>query len=101
MNSEELPGHMQFASQALKKLDAICRDTGLTRQGLALGYARDSYPNAKILFGAETPEQVKDSVNAFSNAYEEGLLKKVREAFPNINKRIPKPVFMGAIICRF
>jgi len=93
MSVKELPGHMQFVAPVLKRLDGLCRDAGLTRQGLALGYARYAYPYAKILFGVETPEQVEENMVYWNENVPIAIIDHVREVFDNVDERILNPVF--------
>ena len=93
MSVEELPRHMQFAAPLLIKLDEFCRDSGLTRQGLALGYARYAYPYSKILFGAETLEQVEENMFYWNENLPAAVVDHVREVFDNVDEQILNPVF--------
>ena len=93
MSVEELPEHMRFATPFLKRLDKFCRDSGLTQQGLALGYARYAYPYSKILFGVETPEQVEENVVYWNESLPVDVVDHVREVFDNVDEQILNPVF--------
>ena len=62
MSAEQLPKHMSFALPVLKRINALSMDTRLTMQELALGYVKRAYPNAKIIFGAETTRQVEENL---------------------------------------
>ncbi len=93
MSVEELPRHMQFATPLLIKLDEFCRCSGLTRQGLALGYVREAYQDAKIIFGAESPAQVKENIIYWNESLPVDMVGRVREAFDNVEERILNPVF--------
>jgi len=93
MSVKELPRDMQFAAPVLKRLDKLCRDSGLTRQSLALGYAKRAYPYSKILFGVETPEQVEENVAYWNGNLPVAAVDHVREVFDNVDERILNPVF--------
>jgi len=95
MRVEELPGHMKFAVSALKRMDTLCNDARLTRQGLALGYVREAYPNAKILFGAEAPGQVEENMVCWNESLHVNIIARVQKAFDNIEEQILNPVFWG------
>ena len=91
MGVEELPKHIQFAAPVLEMLDEICSETGLTRQGLALGYARYAYPNSKILFGVETPEQIEENIAYWNEELPVQVIEHVKKVFNNVEERILNP----------
>lgn len=59
MEPFELSGKMRFAKTALDTLDSFCLARDLDKQSFLLHYLLLRYPEAVILFGAETVEQVK------------------------------------------
>ena len=91
MSVEELPKHMQFAAPVLKMLDELCSDSGITRQGLALGYAKYAYPNSKILFGVETPDQLEENIVYWNENLPVAVIDHVKEVFNNVEERILNP----------
>jgi len=93
MRAEQLPKHMSFALPVLKELELLSIDTGLTTQRLALGYVKKAYPNAKILFGAETPWQVEENVGMWRRNFQEDFVEQARELFDDIEERVLNPVF--------
>lgn len=93
MSVEELPKHMQFAAPVLEKLDELCSDSGLTRQGLALGYAKYAYPDSKILFGVETPEQLEENIAYWNKELPFYVIDHVQQVFNNVEERILNPAF--------
>ena len=92
MSAEQLPKHMSFALPILKKIKALSIDTGLTTQELALCYVKRAYPDAKILFGAETPKQVEENVGIWRRNPQEDFGKQAREMFDEIEERVLNPV---------
>ena len=92
MPLENLPPRMAFASPALATLQFLADSAGISRHQLALGYVRDAYPDAKIVFGAETPEQVWGNVDAWLTPLSEGIIEQIRERFKDINPKILNPV---------
>ena len=91
MSVEELPKHIQFAAPVLKKLDKLCSDLGLTRQGLALGYARHAYPYSKVLIGVETPEQLEENIAYWNEELPVYVIHHVQKVFTNVEERILNP----------
>jgi aryl-alcohol dehydrogenase-like predicted oxidoreductase len=62
MSPDELPEKMEFARSTLEKLVSISQEFGMSRQEIALSYLKMVMPKAQIIFGAETPGQVKENV---------------------------------------
>jgi aryl-alcohol dehydrogenase-like predicted oxidoreductase len=91
MKLEELPPNMDFARPVLKALEQLSREFAMTRQEMALGYVKLRFPNARVIFGAETPEQVKSNVASWATEPPESFLRKVDEIFSNVDKRAINP----------
>jgi aryl-alcohol dehydrogenase-like predicted oxidoreductase len=92
MNPEEIPTNMAFAKPLLKKLEFLASDLGLTRQEIALGYLKSGMPNAHVIFGAETQNQVKENVISWQKRIPESLINQVRAIFPNVSEHILNPL---------
>jgi aryl-alcohol dehydrogenase-like predicted oxidoreductase len=93
MSVDKLPTHIQFTAPVLITLDKLCQELGLTRQALALGYAKHAYPHAQIVFGVETPEQVEENMVYWNENVPPTMVDHVREVFNNLDERILNPVF--------
>ncbi|NQT47407.1 MAG: aldo/keto reductase [Chloroflexi bacterium] len=91
MDIEDLPPSMLFASRTLGTFKSLAEKVGVSRQHLALGYSREAYPNAKILFGAETPEQVRTNLLRWGNALPEWVVTEAKETFRDVQKDILNP----------
>ena len=91
MDSERVPPKMQFAVEVLRKLEALSRETGLSKQDLAVGYVRQAYPQAKIVFGVETPKQIRDNLKSWGRTLPEGCIERVQEEFGDVEERILNP----------
>ena len=91
MSPEELPKHMRFALPVLEKLESLSIDTGLEMQELALFYVKKAYPNAKIIFGAETLRQVEENVGMWRRNPQEDFVEQARELFDEIEQRVLNP----------
>jgi aryl-alcohol dehydrogenase-like predicted oxidoreductase len=92
MDPEEIPTNMAFARPLLKKLEFLASDLGLTRQEIALGYLKSGMPNAHVIFGAETQNQVKENVISWQKKIPESLVNQIRAIFPNVSENILNPV---------
>ena len=91
MDSEEVPPGLQFAVEVLEKLRYFSHEIGLSRQDLALGYVRQAYPQAKVVFGVETLVQIKDNLKSWEGLFPLGLVDLARKKFNNLENRILNP----------
>lgn len=92
MDLDELPGRMEFARPILERLVSISKKFGMTRQEIALGYLKAKVPNACIIFGAETPEQVEENVASWRKTFPGSLVAHLQEIFISVDERILNPV---------
>ncbi len=81
MEPAALPPGLAAAAGFLDRYRGLCRRFGLSPRTLALAYARERYPEACILFGAETPAQVLQNVADWNHVLPHGAMTAVEAAF--------------------
>jgi len=86
-----LPEKMDFTAPILRRLETFTQEIGLPKTDLALGYVKNAYPNARILFGVETVAQLKDTLRSWQQTLPPDVLDRVREEFLCIDERILNP----------
>lgn len=91
MNAAEIPEKMAYARPVLEKLESLSAKTGLTRQELALGYIRAEMPNAGIVFGADSPEQVRENKACWERTPPSSLISRIKKDFDDVDERILNP----------
>jgi len=91
MNSREIPEEMDFARPILEKIESLAKGFGLSRQEMALGYIKSEIPTAKVVFGAETKEQVAENLAAWQKGVPTGLSEKIMVSFSIVSERILNP----------
>ncbi len=69
MKPEDLPANMAFVKPTLNKIDNLCAQYKYTRQKMALLYIKGKYPQARIIFGAETPTQLEQNLNIWKDNF--------------------------------
>lgn len=92
MEPDEIPAKMAFCRPVLEKLESLSNNFGLSRQEIALGYIKSEMPNAYVIFGAETPEQVRENLMVWKKEIPKSLCNQVRTIFANVNEQIINPV---------
>ncbi len=91
MDSKDLPAHMSFAGPVLDKIKSLSRDMSLTRHELALGYLKERFPEAKLIIGVETPEQVIENVMSWKRKTAVDLIPLVSKYFDQVDEKILNP----------
>ena len=105
MNSKDSP--VRIVKPELIKVAMLAKDLKLTRRDLAISYLRAIAPEANLIFGAETPEQIEENVKSYHKLYSDPVNKwsdffsylagtgilvfKVRETFSNVDEKILIP----------
>lgn len=69
MKPEDLPSNMAFVKPILAKIDNLCAQYKYIRQKIALLYIKGKYPQARIIFGAETPTQLEQNLNIWKDNF--------------------------------
>jgi len=91
MNLEDLPQRMLFAKPALVHLDQVSQKYRFTPLQIALIYVKQKYPSTKLLFGAESIEQVEQNIEAWKGSLPDQLMKEIEEIFFGIDEKIVDP----------
>jgi aryl-alcohol dehydrogenase-like predicted oxidoreductase len=91
MDSDKLPVSMKFVKPVLKEFCKFAEAAKLTRHELAMGYMKSVYPNAKILFGAETAEQVKNNTEVWKRKFSDSVVDLIHDRFPQVDEQILNP----------
>ena len=92
MDVKEIPEKMVFARTVIEKLESLSMDLGLTRQELALGYLKSEMPNAMVIFGADTPDHVRENRLCWEKVPPPSLASRVKNIFNDVDERILNPV---------
>ncbi|MFC1821070.1 aldo/keto reductase [Thermodesulfobacteriota bacterium] len=91
MDVNDIPESLQLAVPVLKTFESLAVEAGISKQGLALGYIRQAYPEAKIIFGVETTEQIRKNVECWQCRMSESLPAKIQDVFDNTEEKIINP----------
>jgi aryl-alcohol dehydrogenase-like predicted oxidoreductase len=91
MDAGEIPDKMAFAIPVIEKLESLSKEFGLTRHEIAFGYIKSEMPNAHVVFGAETKEQVTENLAVWQKGIPTCLGEKIRMTFSNVNEQILNP----------
>jgi aryl-alcohol dehydrogenase-like predicted oxidoreductase len=93
MSPAEVPAGLDLIKPALANIDKLCAQYGFSRQKMALLYIKRKYPKAKIIIGAETPEQLEQNLNIWEDL--QTLISDMEEFdnLPTADEKIINPAF--------
>ena len=86
-----LPEHMRFAAPILGRLASFAQDVGLHIVGLCMGYINHAFPRTLLVFGAETPGQVRENLKFWNAFWADGLTQRIQTEFQDIGEMILNP----------
>jgi aryl-alcohol dehydrogenase-like predicted oxidoreductase len=92
MTPDTVPPAMAFAAPTLEILGALTRRWSLSVHELAMGYARSTYGDTRVLFGAETQKQVTDNIAAWDTRLPDACVEDIRSTFDAVDERVLNPV---------
>jgi aryl-alcohol dehydrogenase-like predicted oxidoreductase len=91
MDPDDLPSKMFYVSDIISKLKLFGKDKCIPLKQLLMGYVKAVYPNGKIVFGAEKPEQVEENLQIWKNNLPGEIIKEAQELFQNVDETIINP----------
>ncbi len=91
MELDRVPASMRYALPYLERLEQMARDMKLSRQQLAFGYACCVWPNALIVFGAETIDHVRENIAFAKCKIGSNLCRRISQEFAGAEERLLNP----------
>ncbi len=91
MDSDNLPVKMNFAADILWRFDNFCKNKGISKKHLALLYMKQKYPNAKIIIGVETAEQLKENLEIWNDTLPLNIIEEIDQRFDDVDDVLLNP----------
>lgn len=92
MNQEDVPAFLQKrAVPLLEKIEMICREAGLTRVHLALGFVKRQTAVSRLVFGVRNMEQLQENIAAFSQELPADVAAELERQFAGVEADIVMP----------
>lgn len=91
MEREKIPANMQFAVEVLNKLEDYSQEIGLSKQELALAYVKKAFPKTKVVFGVESPDQIRENLKGWNRTLPAGFVERIQEDFGYVGGRLLNP----------
>ncbi|MBO5316119.1 MAG: aldo/keto reductase [Clostridia bacterium] len=91
-DTNALPESLKSEKPLLDKLHSLASDFGFSMAEMALGFIRDTEGIDSLVMGADTPDQLRESVNLLDGRkLPEELMKEIIKLSENINPRLVQP----------
>ena len=88
LNRDAVPANMKFADTVLKRFEDLTQELILSKLDMTLGYVKQAYPDAKIVFGVDDPEQFKDNLATWEKTFPTGFIQHVKKMFQYVDEKI-------------
>lgn len=93
MDPNGLPENVEFAKPVIEKVIELTKEFKISPLEMALGYLKIGIPQARIIVGAEKPEQIREIITAWERDLPLSLVDRVRRVFVSVDKRVLNPSF--------
>ena len=91
MDTEDLPAGMDYVKPMIGAFNRLGEEVNMTKQEMALGYVKSKFPDASIVFGAETSEQVRANLSSWATEPSPAFLTRAGEEFEDTDEHIIDP----------
>lgn len=91
LQEEQVPPYLEKAKPILCKIDAICKQTGISRIALAMSYVKRESAISHLVFGVDSLEQLKEDIALFQQDLPASLLAEMDSEFAGIDAEIVMP----------
>ena len=92
MEPEEVPPFLrEKAAPILKEVSGICRETGLTRTQLSIGFVKQQSAVTHLVFGVRNMEQLKEDISAFQQGLPDSVMRELEKRFAHVEADIVMP----------
>lgn len=90
-DTNQLPESIRSAKAPLDALHALCAETGLNMPQLAFGFMNNFPEISSYVVGADTPDQLKQSVQLAGTVLPEDVVKRILEISETVEENVTKP----------
>jgi len=79
------------AAPILQKIDLVCKETGLTRLQLAMGFVKQQTAVSHLVFGVRNLAQLREDISVFQQDLPHDVIEELETQFSNISADIVMP----------
>ncbi len=92
MRPQDIEPEMDFSRDSIKILHSLALDLGVSIEELCLGYVLSKWPEAQVVFGAETVEQAAVNAGLQRMEFHRLPLDKIDAAIGDVDEKMLNPV---------
>lgn len=97
MKPDELPEHLISLRTQLEQFIDIAKRHNLTQTEASLHFVNTACRAGNIVFGVETPEQLKEDISAQTQSTDDKFVSEMKEAFRDLNRGAINPSLWSKI----
>ena len=75
----------------MRAVETVCRETGLSRAQLAIGFVKRQRAIAHLVFGVRDLEQLEEDIRVFSEDLPTGVTEELEHSFADVEADIVMP----------
>jgi aryl-alcohol dehydrogenase-like predicted oxidoreductase len=87
----DLPVCMGFAKPLVKEIEVLARRMGVPKDEMALGYIKQRMQGSRVIFGAESPRQVRRNILLWKNIPDRDFVGPIEKQFHDVQENILRP----------
>lgn len=91
LKEDQVPPFLEKAKPIIRKINAICKQTGVSRIALAMSYVKRESAISHLVFGVDSLEQLKEDIILFQQDLSASLLAQMDSEFAGIDAEIVMP----------
>lgn len=91
MEEPEVPAFLERAKPLVGKISLLCKEAGLTRVQLAMGYVKRQEAVSHLVFGVRNTEQLRENIDAFSYDLPQDVYDELERQFAQVEADIVMP----------
>ncbi len=91
MEEGDVPPYLEKAKPILRKTDGLCREFGIPRIALAMGFVKRQGAISRLVFGVDNLAQLKEDIKCFEDDIPAGILEEIGRQFTDIETDIVMP----------
>jgi len=92
MEPKQVPPFLRKrAAPVLEKVDWVCKETGVTRVQLAIGFIKQQPAISHLVFGVRNLDQLREDISVFQQDLPAGVIEELKIHFANVSADIVMP----------
>jgi aryl-alcohol dehydrogenase-like predicted oxidoreductase len=91
MKESNIPPALAIAKPFIANIEKLCNKFQLDRVQISIAYIKNVFPDASLVLGSETSNQVKENVQAYSLATQDTMVKDIQRIFSKVPTKLLNP----------